>query len=164
MSTPDTTTTAESRELALTRVIDAPRERIFQAWTDPAILPQWWGSHGITTPVCEMDPRPGGIFRTVMRDADGNEHAGTGVFLEVVAPERVVFTDAFTPGWIPSPEPFFTCVVTLEEDGGKTRCTARALHWTEEKRAQHEEMGFKTGWGEMFERLETLVTVNWPGK
>jgi len=158
MSAPDTPATAEPRDLVLTRLIDAPRERVFEAWTNSTLLPRWWGPHGMTTPECEMDPRPGGIFRTVMRDPDGKEYPGSGVFLEVAAPERVAFTDAYTPGWVPAAEPFFTCVVTLEEEGGKTRCTTRARHWKQEDRDKHAEMGFEQGWGQMLERLETLVT------
>ena len=62
---PHTSTMASERELRLSRIIDAPRERVFHAWTHH--LPEWWGPHGMTTPVCEMDLRPGGVFRTVMR-------------------------------------------------------------------------------------------------
>jgi len=145
------------RELVLTRDIDAPRERVFEAWTRR--LPEWWGPHGMTTPVCEMDLRPGGVLRTVMRDAQGKEYPTQGVFLEVAAPERIVFTDAFLPGWEPNPEAFFTAVITFDAlPGKKTRYTARALHWTEENRRKHEEMGFAQGWGESLDRLVSLVT------
>jgi uncharacterized protein YndB with AHSA1/START domain len=99
-------------ELVITRLIDAPRERIFAAWTDPKQLARWWGPHGMTTPVCEMDLRPGGVFRTVMRARDGTEYPHAGVFLELVAPERIVFTDAFGAGWQPSAQPFMTAIVT----------------------------------------------------
>ena len=92
------------RELILSRLFDAPRERVFAAWTQQ--LPQWWGPHGMTTPVCEMDLRPGGVFRTVMRAQDGTEYSTRGIFLEVVPPERIAFTDAFDPGWIPRPDAF----------------------------------------------------------
>ena len=163
MTPPDTPATAEPRELVLTRLINAPRQRIFEAWTTPALLVQWWGPHGMTTPVCEMDPRPGGIFRTVMRDPDGKEYGGTGVFLEV-APERIVFTDAYTPGWQPAGQPFFTSVVTLEEEGGRTLYNASARHWRVEDCKTHEEMGFHQGWGESLEKLEALVTTDWPAK
>ncbi|HVW21074.1 MAG TPA: SRPBCC family protein [Opitutaceae bacterium] len=148
---------AAERELVLCRIIEAPRERVFQAWTRR--LPEWWGPHGMTTPVCEMDLRPGGIFRTVMRAPDGAEYPTQGLFLEVAAPERIVFTDAFGPGWEPAPGIFFTAVVTLEAlPGERTRYTARALHWTAENRRRHEEMGFHQGWGESLERLAALVS------
>jgi len=158
MSAPDTPATAETRELVISRLIDASRERILEAWTQPELLAQWWGPHGFTTPECEMDPRPGGIFRTVMRAPDGTEYPGTGVFLEVTH-ERIVFTDAYGPGWEPSGQPFFTSVVTLEEQDGKTLYTARARHWRAEDCKMHAEMGFEKGWGESLERLEALVTT-----
>jgi uncharacterized protein YndB with AHSA1/START domain/predicted enzyme related to lactoylglutathione lyase len=146
------------RELVLTRVLEAPREVVFRAWTDAKKLPEWWGPHGMTTPVCEMDPRPGGIFKTVMRDPSGTEYPNQGVFLEVVVPERIVFTDAYEPGWVPSLEPFMTAVVTFEEQpGGKTKLTARALHRSVGDRKRHEEMGFHQGWGEMLDRLAAAI-------
>lgn len=147
---------ATSLELSLSRVIDAPREEVFEAWTTQ--FTRWWGPHGMTTPVCEMDLRPGGVFRTVMRAPDGTEYPTKGIFLEVTAPSRIVFTDAFGPGWEPSPDIFFTAITTFEPlPGGKTCYTARALHWTEESRASHEAMGFYQGWGESLERLVTVV-------
>jgi len=147
------------RELVITRIINAPRERIFKAWTTQ--LSQWWGPHGMTTPVCEMDLRPGGIFRTVMRAPDGTEYPTKGVFLEVVAPERIVFTDAYDAGWEPTTDIFFTAITTFEPlSGGKTKYTARALHWTVENRLKHEQMGFHQGWGESIDRLVALVTKN----
>jgi uncharacterized protein YndB with AHSA1/START domain len=144
------------RELVLTRIIDAPRERVFKAWTTK--LPQWWGPHGMTTPVCEMELRPGGIFRTVMRAPDGAEYPTKGIFLEIMAPARIVFTDAFAPGWVPDPDAFFTAVTTFDDLGGKTKYTARALHWTVANREKHERMGFYQGWGESIDRLAALVT------
>lgn len=156
MSNPTFIPSLAERELVLTRVIDAPCARVFQAWTTR--LPEWWGPHGMTTPVCEMDLRPGGVFRTVMRAPDGAEYPTRGVFLEVVAPERIVFTDAYDVGWEPRPDPFFTAITTFDGlPGGRTRYTARALHWTAASREQHEKMGFYQGWGESLDRLVALV-------
>jgi uncharacterized protein YndB with AHSA1/START domain len=150
------TATVADRELVLTRIIHAPRERIFRAWTTQ--LSQWWGPHGMTTPFVEMDLRPGGVFRTVMRAPDGTEYPTQGVFLEVVENERIVFTDAFDAGWQPSTDIFFTAITTLESlPGGKTRYTARARHLTAESREKHEKMGFHQGWGESLDRLIALV-------
>jgi uncharacterized protein YndB with AHSA1/START domain len=146
-------------ELVLSRIIAAPRERVFKAWTKR--LPEWWGPHGMTTPVCEMDLRPGGVFRTVMRAPDGTEYSTRGIFLEVVEPARIVFTDAFEPGWQPRPDIFFTGIVTFEAvAGGKTKYTARALHWTVANRDKHEKMGFHHGWGESLDRLVSIVMKN----
>jgi uncharacterized protein YndB with AHSA1/START domain len=149
-------------ELSISRLIDAPRQKIFRAWTEPALLTQWWGPHGMTTPECEMDLWVGGQFRTLMRAPDGSEYPTMGVFLEIVAPERLVFTDAFVPGWIPSGKPFMAAEVTLEERGGKTLYTARAMHWSKEDHKAHEDMGFHDGWGQSLDRLETLVTEGMP--
>lgn len=154
-----TAVTAQSdsdRELVLTRIIDAPPAQVFQIWTTQ--LPRWWGPHGMTTPFCEMELRPGGSFRTVMRAPDGTEYPTRGVFLEVVENERIVFTDAFDPGWQPNPDAFFTAITTFEPwPDGRTRYTARALHWSAENREKHEKMGFQQGWGESLDRLVSLV-------
>ncbi|HTQ31198.1 MAG TPA: SRPBCC family protein [Opitutaceae bacterium] len=140
------------RELVISRVIAAPRERVYQAWTRH--LPEWWGPHGMTTPVCEMDLRPGGVFRTVMRAPDGKEYPTRGSFLEVVPNERIVFSDAYEPGWQPAAEHFMTAIVTFEAlPGGKTKYTARALHKSAADREKHEQMGFHQGWGETIDRL-----------
>lgn len=154
MTTADTAPTA-SRELSLTRLIDAPPELCFEAWTRH--LPEWWGPHGMTTPVCEMDLRAGGVMRTVMRAPDGTEYPTQGVFLEVTAPARIVSTDAFEAGWTPTGKPFMTAITTFEPEDGKTRYTARALHWSEEDRAAHERMGFHDGWGQSADRFEAVV-------
>lgn len=147
------------RELVLTRIIDASAKRLFTAWTTQ--LPQWWGPHGMTTPFCELDLRPGGRFYAIMRAADGTEYPTRGVFLEVVENERIVFTDAFEPGWVPSPTIFLTAITTFEAlpEGG-CRCTARARHWTVEDRFKHEKMGFYQGWGESLDRLAALATAS----
>jgi uncharacterized protein YndB with AHSA1/START domain len=93
-----------------------------------------------------------------MRAPDGTEYPTKGVFLEVVAPERIVFTDAYAPGWEPAGDPFFTAIITFEAlPDGKTRYTARALHWTVANREKHEQMGFHQGWGESLDRLVALV-------
>lgn len=153
---PHSAATARERELLIVRIIDAPRERVYDAWTHH--LPEWWGPHGMTTPVCEMDLRAGGAFRTVMRAPDGTEYPTRGIFAEVVPNERIVFTDAFDPGWIPHPDAFFTAIVTFEAlPGRRTRYTARALHWTVENRERHEKMGFHHGWGESLDRLVSCV-------
>jgi uncharacterized protein YndB with AHSA1/START domain len=149
---------ASDRELVLSRIIDATPARLFKAWTSE--LPQWWGPHGMTTPFCEMELRAGGSFRTVMRAPDGTEYPTRGVFLEVVENVRIVFTDAYDAGWVPNPDAFFTAITTFEAlPGGKTRYTARALHWTAENREKHEKMGFHQGWGESLDRLVMLVTA-----
>ena len=145
------------RELVLTRLIDAPREKVFRAWTDPALLKQWFAPLPYTTPVAEMDVRPGGASLIVMRGTDGQELPNRGVYLEVVENERLVFTDAFTKAWEPSGKPFMTVILTFENEAGKTRYTARVLHWTVADREAHEKMGFHGGWGLCTDQLTALV-------
>ena len=152
------TETPATRELVLTRVIDAPREKVFKAWTDPELLKQWFAPFPWTTPRAELDVRPGGANLIVMRDPDGNEFPNRGVYLEVVENERLVVTDAYTKAWEPSEKPFMTAVLTFENEGGKTRYTARVRHWTVADREAHENLGFHEGWGQCADQLAALVT------
>jgi uncharacterized protein YndB with AHSA1/START domain len=146
------------RELVLTRIIDAPREKLYRAWTEPALLKQWFAPLSYTTPVAELDVRPGGAILVVMRDPQGNDMPNRGVYLEVVPNERLVSTDAYTEAWEPSPKPFMTVILTFEDvGGGKTRYTARARHWTTEDREAHEKMGFHVGWGLCTDQLAALA-------
>jgi uncharacterized protein YndB with AHSA1/START domain len=149
---------APKYELSLTRVIDAPRNKIFKAWTTPELVKQWFAPLPWTTPHIEMDLRPGGANLFVMADPDGNEFPNRGVYLEVVENEKLVFTDAFTSAWVPSAKPFMVGTITLEDLGsGKTKYTAKVLHWSEEDRQAHEKMGFHEGWGIATNQLEALA-------
>src|SRR5580700_9570879 len=152
------TTSAEGRDLILTRVIDAPRAQVFNAWTNPALLKQWFAPRPWTTPVVELDVRVGGSNLIVMRGPDGNEFPNRGVYLEVVKNERLVFTDAYSEAWKPSEKPFMTVVLTFEDEDGKTRYTARVRHWTVADREAHEKMGFHQGWGICADQLTSLAT------
>ncbi len=147
------------RELVLTRLIAAPRANVFRAWTEPALLKQWFAPRPYSTPVAELDVRPGGSNLVVMRTPDGNDMPNRGVYLEVVPNERLVFTDAFVNAWEPSPKPFMTVILTFEDEGGKTRYTARVRHWTVADREQHEKMGFHQGWGICTDQLAALAAT-----
>ena len=144
-------------DLTLTRFIDAPRALVWKAWTDPEHLKKWWTPAPYTTPVCEMDVRTGGIFRTVMRSPDGDEHDQTGVFIDVVEQERIVFTDALLPGWRPVGNPFMSAIITMEDRDGGTEYTALVLHKDEADRVRHEEMGFHQGWNTCIDQLAALA-------
>jgi uncharacterized protein YndB with AHSA1/START domain len=157
MAAPAASVTTENRELSLTRLIDAPREKVYRAWTDPALLGQWFAPRPWTTARVELDVRPGGANVIVMRGPDGQEFPNRGVYLEVVKNERLVFTDAYGDGWEPSQKPFMTVILTFEESRGKTRYTARACHWTVADRETHEKLGFHAGWGKCADQLEALV-------
>jgi uncharacterized protein YndB with AHSA1/START domain len=149
--------TANSYELTLTRIIDAPPEKVYRAWTEPELMKQWFAPLPFTTPMVETDVRPGGSNLVVMQDPEGREYPNRGVYLEVVKNQKLVITDAYTSAWQPSAKPFMTLILTFEEMDGKTKYTARVLHWTEEDRATHEQMGFHEGWGQCADQLAALV-------
>jgi uncharacterized protein YndB with AHSA1/START domain len=147
------------RELVLTRLINAPREKVYRAWTEPELLKQWFAPKPYTTPIVEIDVRPGGSAYFVMRGPDGKDLPNHGVYLEVVPNERLVSTDAYVKAWQPSEKPFMTLILTFEDEGGKTRYTARVRHWTVADREAHEKMGFHEGWGICADQLEALVAT-----
>src|SRR5579862_4597024 len=93
MSASTTSTNPLEGEVTLTRIFDAPRELVFEAWTNPVHLQRWWGPHHFTNPVCEVDPKVGGAWKIVMRGPAGMEHTSQGVYREIVPPERLVFTN-----------------------------------------------------------------------
>jgi uncharacterized protein YndB with AHSA1/START domain len=157
MSANQSTTATEGNDLVLIRIIDAPREAVFEAWTNPDLLKQWFAPSPWTTPVVETDVRAGGANFMLMRGPDGNEFPNHGVYLEVVKNERLVFTDAFSKAWEPSAKPFMTVVLTFEDAGGKTKYTARVKHWNQADREAHEKMGFHQGWAICAEQLAGLV-------
>ena len=146
------------RELVLVRETDVPRERLYAGWTQPDLLVQWFTPKPWTTTTCEIDLRVGGACKTTMRSPEGQDFPNVGIFLEIVPNERLVFTDAYGPGWEPNPNLFFTAVLTFESlPNGMTRYTARAMHWTAEAREKHAAMGFTEGWGKAFDQLVELV-------
>ena len=147
------------RDLVLTRLIDAPREKLYRAWTEPELLKQWFAPTPYTTPSAELDVRVGGANTVVMRSPDGNEIPCSGVYLVVVPNRRLVFTDAYTRAWEPSPKPFMTVILTFEDEGDKTRYTARVRHWSTEDRETHEKMGFHQGWGQCADQLAALAAT-----
>ena len=146
------------RELVLERIFDAPREKVYRAWTEPKLLKQWFAPKPWTTPGAALDVRPGGASMIVMRDPDGKDYPNPGIYLDVVENEKLVFTDAFTAAWEPSEKPFMTAIITFDDLGdGKTRYTARVRHWTVEDRDEHEKMGFNAGWGQCADQLAELL-------
>lgn len=146
-----------SRELVLIRMIDAPPEALFRAWTEPELLKQWFCPKPWTVSSAELDVRPGGSNLIVMRSPEGDAFPNRGVYLEVVRNERLVWTDAYTCAWEPYEKPFMTAVITFENIDGKTRYTARVLHWSVADRKTHEEIGFHQGWSKAADQLAELV-------
>jgi len=141
-------------DLSVTRLIGSPVDRVWTIMTER--LSEWWCPKPWTTEVVEMDWRAGGRSAMVMHGPDGEHHPQEGVFLEVVPGRRFVFTDAYAAGWVPR-TPFMTGIFEIVEEGGKTRYTATARHWTAEAKAQHEAMGFEQGWGAVADQLVALA-------
>jgi uncharacterized protein YndB with AHSA1/START domain len=153
----NSTVSPHPHDLVLSRLIGEPPEKLFRAWTEPALVVQWFAPRPWTTVRAEMDVRPGGASLIVMRSPEGQEFPNPGVFLEVVQNKRLVFTDAYTSAWAPSPKAFMTAIITFEDEGRKTRYTARARHWNAEDKEAHEKMGFHEGWGQCADQLAELV-------
>ncbi len=149
----------EEQELVLTRVFDAPRELVFKAWTDPKHVAQWWGPQGFTNPVCELDARPGGAIRIHMRGPDGTVYPMTGVYQEVVEPERLVFTSAALDE---KGHPLFEVLttVTFAEQGAKTKQILRARVIKSTAQAAPYLAGMEAGWTQSLERLSAFVATN----
>lgn len=146
-------------DLVLERIVDVPRELVWAAWTVPAHVKKWFTPAPWTTVECEINLRPGGIFRTVMRSPEGREFPHAGCYLEVKENERLVWTEALEPGCWPSNRktevPPFTAVIALAPHGNgqSTKYTAIAMHKDEEGRRRHDKMGFQEGWGKALEQL-----------
>ena len=144
-------------DLVLERVIDVPPDLVWTAWTTPAHIRHWFVPKPWSITDCEVDLRPGGIFRTTMRSPEGQEFPNSGCFLEVIPNERLTFTDTLGPGFRPSANPFFTAVLTLEPAGKGTRYVAVAIHGNDDTRKKHEEMGFHQGWRTVVEQMVEYI-------
>jgi uncharacterized protein YndB with AHSA1/START domain len=135
------------------RVVNVSPERAWAAWTEPDHLRRWYAPAPGVIAECEIDLRPGGIFRFVPRQPDGAESPTTCCYLEVVPHSRLVWTDALRPGYRPAPTGFFTAVMTLEPQGDATLCTTVAMHRNEADRNDHADRGFHEGWGTVLDQL-----------
>lgn len=152
------TTPENNRELVLTMTLNADRQKIWRCWTEADLLKKWFAPSPWTTTEVELDVRPGGTNRFVMRSPDGQDMPNQGVYLDVVPNRTLVFTDAFTSAWHPSERAFMTVVVNLEDDGpNKTKYIVRVRHWSVEACEQHVKMGFHDGWGQCARQLEAVA-------
>lgn len=141
-------------DLTFTRSINAPRHLLWECWTTPEHIRNFFvpRPHGIDA--CEIDLRVGGRFNTIM-NVEGNLIRNEGVYLEVVEGERLVFTDTYSEGWKPAADPFMTAIIEFADDGkGGTTYTATARHRSAAARQSHEDMGFYEGWGTVATQLE----------
>lgn len=143
-------------DITLSREFDAPRELVFRAMTDPALIAKWWGPTEVTTIVDKMEPKPGGSWRYVQRDAQGNEFAFRGVYHDLVAPERTISTFEFEgmPGHV------VLETLTLEEHNGKTRMTTLSIFQSVADRDGMVQSGMESGAAQSWDRLaEVLRTL-----
>ena len=149
-------TESAEKELVLTRVLNAPRELVFKAWTDPRHVARWWGPNGFTNPVCEMDVRPGGTIRIDMRGPDGVVYPMRGTFCEIVEPKRLVFVSA---GLDEQGNPLFEVLntVTFVEQGGRTTVSLQARVVKSSSQAGPHLEGMEAGWTQSLERLQAFV-------
>jgi uncharacterized protein YndB with AHSA1/START domain len=160
----------EERNFVITRVFDAPRELVFKARTDPELLTEWWGPAQFSTPIREMDVRPGGAYRIVLRSSDGIDYPVKGIYREVVPPKLLVYTvdmsehpaewqDLLTKQLEGKDADIsrLLCRVTFEEEGGKTRLTVRSTFPSTKVRDAFLRMGMETGWSEMLAKLAMLL-------
>lgn len=151
------------REVVITRTIKAPRTLVFQAWTDPRQVAMWWGPHGFTNPLCELDVRPGGTWRIVMCSAGGTEYPGNGVYLEVVEPERLVFTNIATDASGNVILDGLT-TVTFAELGATTQLTVHTRMMALVASAVAMLAGMQAGWSQSLERFDETVAVAQKGR
>ncbi len=158
----------EEPEFVITHFFNAPREKVWEAWTDPAMVKRWWGPVGFAIPVCEMDAQPGGKFRIVMRSPYGVEYPLKGVYRKVVEPEQITYNEY----WDEHPAEWQQILkdngagneaegalntINFEDYDGKTKVTIRTLFEAISVRDAMERMGMKEGWEESLERLADLL-------
>lgn len=150
-------------DLSFERVVDVAPELIWKAWTTPKLILKWFTPAPWKTIDCEIDLRPGGIFRTTMLSPEGKEYPNTGCYLELVENERLVWTDALEPGFRPTRRTTdsgiftFTAVVSMAKHARGTRYSALAMHRSEADRKVHFDMGFEEGWGKALDQLLEAV-------
>ena len=136
---------------------------VWAAWTKPEHLRHWFCPRPWTVSDCEIDLRPGGVFRFVLRSPEGADHPHTGCYLEVVPTERLVWTMVLLPGFRPAPPPAevpsFTAILTVSPEGKGTRYRATVMHQDEAGREKHKAMGFFEGWGTALDQLVEYMTA-----
>lgn len=144
-----TVTLPSEREVTLTRTFDAPRDLVFEAWTQPEHVKLWFGPRGYSLSVCEIDLRVGGGFRYVLRSPDGSATTMRGEYREIVAPDRLAYTETYDE--YPGPPSLVT--LTLVEESGRTTLTSRVLYPSAEVRDAVLKMGMADGAGQTLDRL-----------
>lgn len=156
MSQKNNPTPAEEREFVMERIFNAPRQLVFQAFSECKHLTHWWGPTGWTLPVCQMDFRPGGVWLYCMRGPAGEDACGKATYHEIVEPERIVYTDSFvdTAGKVLEGMPELLITLTFAEQDGKTRLTNRAEFASAADKEAILGMGMVEGLTQTLDRLE----------
>lgn len=162
--------TAESAErvLNITRVIDAPRELVWKAWTEPGLMMRWWGPTGFTAPVCNIDLRVGGAYLSCMRSPEGKDYWSTGVYREITPQQRIVCTDSFadeqgkvipaTAYGMSAEFPLeMMLTVTFEADDGKTRLTLQHVGLPPGEDLEN----CRAGWNQSLDKLSEMLAEGW---
>ena len=150
-------TTPSEREIAITRVFDAPRSLVFDAWTRPELVRRWLlGPEGWSMPVCEIDLRVGGAYRYVWRKAGVPDMGMGGVFREIVPPERLVATERFDQSWYPGEA---VSTIVLVEQGGKTTLTQTVRYESREARDAVLKSPATSGMAAGYDRLAALLAT-----
>lgn len=148
-------------DLSFEREVAVPAEKLWEGWTNPEVLVKWFTPVPWRTTFADIDPRPGGVFHTVMEGPSGERNEGRGCVLEAVPGRRFTWTSAFTPGFRPQPAPeggfHFTATIELEPRGGATLYRAIVRHSNEQDARTHAEMGFDEGWGMALDQLVALL-------
>ena len=153
--------TTENSELTISRLINASPATVWKAWSMPEHLAKWWIPDPIECKVVKLDLRPGGAFRTLMRES-GSEFTPhvEGCFLDVAPERRIVWTTALTEGWQPIESWLaLTAIITFEAEGKSTRYSSRVLHKSPADSRKHEEMGFQEGWGKTIDQLAAFAQL-----
>lgn len=148
----------DGNTLQIDRVLEAPLPSVWRCWTEPDLLQQWFCPRPWRVTRAEMELIPGGRFFTRMEGPAGETHDLNGVLLRVEPQSRIVFTDAFHAGWMPSARAFMVGDISFAPaPGNATRYIARARHWSAADKAEHEGMGFEAGWTAAARQLEELA-------
>lgn len=145
-------------DLQISRIIEAPRQTIWDAWAHPSSFEQWWVPAPARCRVLAMELRPGGSFVTEISENGGQLKPHLNAcFLDVEEGRRIVFTNALLGGWRPAEHPFMTAIITMEDHSRGTEYVSHVMHKNIADRDMHEEMGFYDGWGTVVEQLAALV-------
>ncbi len=161
------TTFNSTLDLTFERLVDVPPHLVWRAWTEPALMKQWFCPLPWKTIDAEVDVRPGGIFRTTMQSPEGQDFPNTGCYLETVKNEKIVWTNAMLPGFRPAMmnapcgdaiEFMFTAKLEFESHGANgTKYRATVIHADEAGCQKHAAMGFEAGWGTALDQLVAMV-------